>query len=444
MILWLASGLSCAALVLLVIRPSAGVVILLVSKPLTDTTFAQSLLFGFHLTELVAVSVPLAIAWYAMYASPRERVRHMPLKMIWALYAANIVAFSLLVAANQGAMAGANVFFRHINGVAGFYVMQALFHTDKGLKTFLLAMLVAGLFPMGVGVYQLVTGMVWIPAHAEGITRYIGLYHDAFTVRAYAFQTLLALMLYTALYAPSRGWVKAPALVYGLLSVIVLTRAYSKAGILTLAIWTVTWTLFRRRFTTLGVIAAGTAAVGIWYAGEVVVNIQQLFHKELGALAGTIDASRTLAGRWYGWDAMLAHWNTLSWMEKTFGSGEVATGAHNDYLLFLFHGGMFGLAVYFLLLAAVGITIARNLWRQVEPLSLAACLVFLMWLVDSIGLVPSAYPGYQWFVWGVIGLSLRRRAETPLVQREHRELSGSPRRDPGVLQPAPRYPLVSG
>jgi hypothetical protein len=34
-----------------------------------------------------------------------------------------------------------------------------------------------------------------------------------------------------------------------------------------------------------------------------------------------------------------------------------------------------------------------------------------MWLVDAIGLVPSSYPGYQWFVWGFIGLSLRLREE---------------------------------
>jgi hypothetical protein len=34
-----------------------------------------------------------------------------------------------------------------------------------------------------------------------------------------------------------------------------------------------------------------------------------------------------------------------------------------------------------------------------------------MWMVDSIGLVPSAYPGYQWFVWGIIGICLRRGQE---------------------------------
>jgi hypothetical protein len=34
-------------------------------------------------------------------------------------------------------------------------------------------------------------------------------------------------------------------------------------------------------------------------------------------------------------------------------------------------------------------------------------MVFAMWLVDAIGLVPSLYSGYQWFVWGVIGIAVR-------------------------------------
>lgn len=442
MILWLASGLSVAALALITIFPAVGVLLLLVSKPLTDTTFAQPLVFGFRLTELVAVAVPLVVGWYAIFSSETRAIRHMPLKVVWGIYAGDILLFSLLIGMNQGALAGANVFFRQMNGVVGFFLIQALFHTDKGLRNLLLALLIAGLFPMGVGVYQLLTGTVWIHAQAEGVTRYIGLYHDAFTVRAYAFQTLIALILYAALYVPRNRLIKALAIGYGLLCVMVLIRAYSKAGILTLSIWTVTWTVFRRQFAILGVIAAGTLAVAAWYAAEVVANVYQLFHKELGALEGTIDTSRTFAGRWHGWEAMLGRWQEFSWLQKLFGSGEVATGAHNDYLLSLFHGGLFGLSVYLILLATVGITIGVNLWRKMEPLSLGACLVFLMWLVDSIGLVPSAYPGYQWFAWGVIGLSMRRRIEIPLGEPEQTFTSRSLKPTPSSLQQTRRYPLV--
>jgi hypothetical protein len=47
-------------------------------------------------------------------------------------------------------------------------------------------------------------------------------------------------------------------------------------------------------------------------------------------------------------------------------------------------------------------------WRcERSPLNVMAVMLFGMWLVDTIGLTPRAYPGYQWYVWGFIGLALR-------------------------------------
>jgi len=34
-------------------------------------------------------------------------------------------------------------------------------------------------------------------------------------------------------------------------------------------------------------------------------------------------------------------------------------------------------------------------------------MIFIMWLVDTLGLAPGLYPAYQWYVWGFIGLALR-------------------------------------
>jgi hypothetical protein len=34
-------------------------------------------------------------------------------------------------------------------------------------------------------------------------------------------------------------------------------------------------------------------------------------------------------------------------------------------------------------------------------------MIFFMWLVDAMGLTPGAYPSYQWFAWGFMGLVLR-------------------------------------
>jgi hypothetical protein len=75
----------------------------------------------------------------------------------------------------------------------------------------------------------------------------------------------------------------------------------------------------------------------------------------------------------------------------------------------------------------------------------AALMVYTMYLIDTIGLVPSVYPGYQWFVWGIIGLSLRRAAEErrlPLAAASQPPAPGPVLHAvPAVLPRRPRQPL---
>jgi hypothetical protein len=411
MLLTVAIVLSVGALLALLFWPVTGIVLLFISKPVIDTTFAQPLLFGLHLTELVGVAVPLVVLGHMAFATPERAWSRMPLRWIWTVYVADVIVFSMVIAYNQDLLTGANVLFRQLNGFVGFYLLQAFFHGEKGLKTILLAMIAAGLFPVGVGVYQLVTGAEWIHAEAETLTRYIGLYHDAFTIRAYVLQTLIALLLYAALYVRRSLLLKGAALAYGIVALVVLLRAYSKAGILSLGLWAFSWTTLQKKFVALALVVALVAVGGLYYSDDIAANVTQLFHKELGALDGTVDTKRTFAGRWYGWQDMIARWHGFDWPQKAFGSGELAVGAHNDYLLLLFHGGVVGLAIYLALLTAIGTRIVLNLWQRIDPLAVGALMLFLMWLVDTIGLVPSSYPGYQWFVWGMIGLSVRLREE---------------------------------
>jgi hypothetical protein len=413
MILYTAICFSIVALSLLVIWPVAGIVLLFISKPIIDTTFAQPLLHEFRLTEIVGALVPILVFGCMLVAHPEQSLRRMPLKGIWIIYTAEVFFFSSFILYNEGLVAGANVFFRHINGFVGFYMLQAFFydHQAKRLRILLLGLIIASLFPMGIGVYQLMTGKVWIAAQVEGITRYVGLYHDAFTVRYYAFQTILALVLYGALYARRNLFLKAGALAYGVVSTAVMIGAYSKTGVVSMMLWVTSWTVLQRKFVTFLLLGSCAGLIGVYYASDITANIVQLFHKEIGHLEGEVELERTFQGRWYGWKEMMSRWENFHWLRKVFGSGEVAFGAHNDYLQMLFHGGIFGLLIYLSLLITIGFRIASDLRRKVDPMGVSALMLFLMWMVDMIGLVPSSYPGYQWFVWGMIGLSLRLREE---------------------------------
>ncbi len=115
---------------------------------------------------------------------------------------------------------------------------------------------------------------------------------------------------------------------------------------------------------------------------------------------------RTLAGRWFGWEALLQNYADRPLVFQILGNGNPGN-AHNDFLVRLFSGGVVGLFIYVVLLGSIGVRILKNFRRRPSPLNVMAIMIFAMWLVDTLGLSPSLYPAYQWYVWGFIGLSLR-------------------------------------
>jgi hypothetical protein len=86
-----------------------------------------------------------------------------------------------------------------------------------------------------------------------------------------------------------------------------------------------------------------------------------------------------------------------------------------------------------LLLVAVGWCIARMLMRRADIWAIGALFVFLLWMVDTVGLTPSAYSAYQWFVWGVIGFCLRYRQDEQLHARHPVGAATPPRRFANLL-----------
>jgi O-antigen ligase len=247
----------------------------------------------------------------------------------------------------------------------------------------------------------------------EGLTRYVGLYHDAFTVRFYMMQTLLASLVYVAMH-PRIGAARLAAMMgYCSAALIVVFKAYSKSAMSALFVWALMWALLRRRYALLAVGAAGAVVAGTYFSSEITDQIGQLFNKELSVLAGHGDVRLTFQGRWFAWAGMIDEWKQFSAFAQVFGSGHRATGSHNDYVQLLIHGGIVGLVLYVALLAAIGTRLMRNVFARRSPLNVAATMAFGMWLIDSIGLVPSVYPPYQWFVWGLIGLAARIDADSP-------------------------------
>jgi len=124
---------------------------------------------------------------------------------------------------------------------------------------------------------------------------------------------------------------------------------------------------------------------GSYYATQHIGQIMQIYHKEIDFIEGKGEAKRTFNGRWYLWQEMYSEWDQLDWPAKTFGSGKVALGSHNDYFQMLFHGGVVGLLIYLVLLGTIGFRILTNLRRKADSLTIAALMALTSWLVDTIG-----------------------------------------------------------
>lgn len=406
------------SLVLLAVRPTLGIPAVFIARPFVDTLWPD-MIGPIRPTEVYSVAVPTLIVIHLAFASGSATFRHMPMRWLWVLWVVDVSVFSGMILYNNDLADGFNIFFRHFNGLVGFYMLQAWFADERYTKRLLFAMAFAGVFPMATGVYEALTGDHWkITLGEGGLIRNIGMYHDAITIRYLALQTILAVTLLTTLYL-NRRWVSTLlSTAYGAICAFVLYGAYSKAGIVTLGSWLLLWPTLLRKVRTLIVFAvAGMVLAGV-YSEQIVKTVSVVFNKEIGVAQGDLDMDRSFSGRWYVWQAMLKERESFSSSQRIFGSGQIALGAHNDYLAILFHGGVIGLLLYLSMLLMIFARIARDLFRRIDPWSVAALLAFVMWMVDTIGLVPSAYSGYQWFVWGIIGLAFRKRDDARRAARE--------------------------
>jgi len=169
----------------------------------------------------------------------------------------------------------------------------------------------------------------------------------------------------------------------------------------------VTWNLLRKNYSTM------LAFVLITAVGFVVVNpalfqkVNTVYSKEVALFNGKGDLDHTFQGRWYIWKKMVSKWVDAPLYKKLAGDGSITSfGSHNEFLRVLFATGVIGLLILLILLSMIFYRIVQQCVTRRSPLDLVALMLFFMWFIDALGLVPGAYTGYQLFVWGFIGLSV--------------------------------------
>lgn len=391
----------------LTLNPTKGVLLLIALKPIIDTSWDKAFL-GTNCLRIIGVSVPIIIIFRIIFSND-GRLFDMPLTIPWILYAfVNFISFVMIMSFGRG-IRSLDFFFRSINGFVGFYMFQNYFNEISKFHRLLVAYLIGGIFPMLTGIYGAVTGKVWHMRKAAGLIRNVGLYHDSVCFRHLSYMTIGAILLYWGIFVNKinkKKLVKLSLFAYAMACCVVIFKVYSKAGYLIFALWVLIWTFMKKKFGFLLIIILAIFAINFLTNNKIFREVGMTFSKETGIIEGTEDSKYLLSGRLGTWEEYLKHWMSLDFFYKLFGSGDNVS-AHNDYVRALLSSGILGLVIYIIVLVAMGWNILKKLIYQQTDINIIAFMVFVMWIVDSIGLVPSMFPAYQWFTLGFIGLALR-------------------------------------
>lgn len=294
----------------------------------------------------------------------------------------------------------------NINIYIGFILIPLFVFDKKRLKQLLLAIMICGIFPITVSIFQLQTGIIFQERDTVGLTRYVGFYHDAFPVRFYGLMTLFAVLLYQSIFRVSNIFLNVFMLFMAIGAFISIYAVYSKAAVGIMLLWVFTLLVFSKsRVKQSLLIFVGLLGVFVVFGDAVTDNIEQLFSKEVGYQEGEVtDAKYTLAGRGYIWERNWEYWlNKQSFLFQWFGDG-VDRPTHNEYLRVLMLNGIIGLVclVVFILKSA------SNVFKVNKNIRMFAIMLLGMYFVDCLGLVPGAYYYYNILVWGIFGILLLR------------------------------------
>lgn len=291
---------------------------------------------------------------------------------------------------------------KNVNILLGFFLIPSLIRSKEDFRKFLIVLMIGGIFPISVSIYQSITGVHWVERYTVGMLRYDGLYHDSFPVRFYGFFTIFAALIYTIYFREQRKLYRFMPLILMMGALFSIYKVFSKAAVAIALAWVVLAFLFSRRKLRVMLLIAMIGLTFVLILGdEIIGTTEQLFSKEIGYRTGEVkDARFMLSGRGYQWEDYFDFWkNDQKVLYQFFGDG-LSRPAHNEFLRILLASGIIGIIFYGLFLIRIGfLTI-----RYPNDMKLFILMLLAMYVVDAVGLAPGEYYYYNILVWGFIGL----------------------------------------
>ena len=183
------------------------------------------------------------------------------LGVFWALPIKPIATFEIIIL--------------NLNIYLGFILIPLLINDKKKLKQFLLAIMICGIFPVLVSIFQLQTGIIFRERVTIGLSRYVGFYHDAFPTRFYGLMTLMSILIYQSVYKINSFFFKIFLLLLSSGALVSMYAVFSKAAVSIIVVWIVILLLFSNN-----VLLVLSSSEKILFSDRVSLEISGLFFSQ--------------------------------------------------------------------------------------------------------------------------------------------------------------------
>lgn len=299
-------------------------------------------------------------------------------------------------------------FFLSINAYLGFFIIPVLVNDREKLRKLLIAIMISGIFPAVVCIYQYITGATFGGAELRktvGLTRFVGLYHDAFPTRFYGLITLFSILMFANHFKFKNKLYALSMYSLAFLAVFSVYLVFSKAGVTILLVWGLIILIYSKNKIKNSLIFSLLFLVLLMVLGDKLVESTiQLFSKETGYNNGDVDDIKyTLAGRGYIWAEAWDLWLNRNLFFQFLGDG-ISRPVHNEFFRIFLMNGFFG----FLFLLTFLFRISSQILQAQKKIKMFGLMLLSMYLIDATGLTPGVYYYYNIFVWGMLGIIIMR------------------------------------
>jgi len=342
----------------------------------------------------------------------KEDISDFAYMKLFKIYFILIIFVSIYIGLNSGIVNSLDFFVKSLFMPIAFYLFFTYFTDFKSGKILAVGLILSALFPLFFILSQKLTGNVWFYRQTRGLTRYVGLYHDAATLDVYLIQALIGIMLFWHYFLKRSQQILKYVLI--VLFCLLLTGSYflyTKTIFLTFALWLLAFLFIRRRVHVFVSILILLFFLNSISGQKIFSEINQVFSKEVEFVGGNLNMEAALSGRGGMWKNSMDFWSKLPFLEKILGAGKIYGGVHNDYLRMLLSGGLLLLVFSVFLFAALILAVIKDFRKKKYFIHLTVILCILYYFIVSLGRVPGLYPNLQILTWGLVGLSLNMKKD---------------------------------